>query len=108
MSFLSELDDLFREAHCTFTDASGAGLMLTYNGKSVRCVAGSPVESRLQAGTGWMGEMVRTVMLRRPDFNSLGIVDQTVVTVGEIAGRVVAIENDPADAMVTLRLSADV
>ncbi len=108
MSFLSELDDLFREAHCTFTNAAGAGLTLTFNGRTAPCVAGSPVETRLQAGSGWIGEFVRTVMLRKCDFNALGIADQSVVTVGGIVGRVVAIENDPADAMVTLRLGADV
>ncbi len=106
-SFQDELSDLFQEANATFVDASGKPLTITACHVTKPCIASAPIESREMQNAGWTPELARTVLVLRPDFQALRIRDQSLVSVGGIPGRVIAIEDDPADPMVTLRLAAD-
>jgi len=111
MSYSDEFRDLFREASCTFTadDGSDEGENLTIeaNGISRECVASTPFLTREQVGTGWVSMLVRTALVLIEDFQAMEIEDQDIVTIGGVSSRVVGIEPNPANPIVTLRLASD-
>lgn len=104
MTWQEELDALFDDCAGTFLDSAGAAVTISKGGVSKPCILSGMIESREMRDTGYMPELAPRCEMLRTDFTTLAIADRSQVTVAGHALVVKAIENDPADACVTLTL----